>query len=202
MNVIPQLFTYDEVKKFYPNVKNFYAFACRASKKGQIKQIKKGLYALVDPSTGGIYSTRFQIASHLFNDSYFSYHEGRLEVDGLLRSLHVCGGLVRFPAGLSDWQGTGLLNLPWGIEGSIPYVYIYCRLSHCRGPVLRCAPCLSQSARWQGGLLRGRRLRMLQRLPRNGQKIDYDTKRRGSAPFGAGNLSFCDCNLVNLQFLR
>jgi predicted transcriptional regulator of viral defense system len=88
MNVIPQLFTYDEVKKLYPNVKNFYAFACRASKKGQIKQIKKGLYALVDPSTGGIYSTRFQIASHLFNDSYFSYHEA-LEYYGLSTQVFV-----------------------------------------------------------------------------------------------------------------
>ena len=54
----------------------------RASERGEIRQIKRGLYALVNPSTGNIFATKFQIASHLFDDAYFSYHEA-LEYYGL-----------------------------------------------------------------------------------------------------------------------
>lgn len=88
MKVIPEIFTYEDVKNLYPNVKNFYAFVYRGVKKGEMKQIKKGLYALVDRTTGGIYASRFQIASHLFDDSYFSYHEA-LEYYGLATQVFV-----------------------------------------------------------------------------------------------------------------
>lgn len=88
MKVIPEIFTYEDVKNLYPNVKNFYAFVNRGVKKGEMKQIKKGLYALVDRTTGGIYASRFQIASHLFDDSYFSYHEA-LEYYGLATQVFV-----------------------------------------------------------------------------------------------------------------
>ena len=82
MKKLPILFKYDDVKELYPNMANFYAFAGRATKRGELRQIKRGLYALVDPSTGDIYASKFQIASHLFDDSYFSYHEA-LEYYGL-----------------------------------------------------------------------------------------------------------------------
>lgn len=82
MKIIPEIFSYEDLKELYPNVKNFYAFVDRASKRGEVKKIKRGLYALVDRSTGGIYASKFQIASHLFEDSYFSYHEA-LEYYGL-----------------------------------------------------------------------------------------------------------------------
>ena len=59
----------------YPNQQGFLSFLKRSLKNGSIKQIKRGLYALVDPSTGNIYATKFQIASRLFPNSYFSYHE-------------------------------------------------------------------------------------------------------------------------------
>ena len=88
MKIIPEIFTYEDVKNLYPNVKNFYAFTSRAVKRGEIKKIKKGLYALVDRSTGGIYVSKFQIASHLFNDAYFSYHEA-LEYYGLTTQVFV-----------------------------------------------------------------------------------------------------------------
>lgn len=88
MKIIPEIFTYEDVKELYPNVKNFYAYVNRAAKRGEIKQIKKGLYALVDRSTGGIYVSRFQIASRLFGDSYFSYHEA-LEYYGLATQVFV-----------------------------------------------------------------------------------------------------------------
>ena len=88
MNVIPELFTYEDVKELYPNVKNFYAFVDRAIKRGEVKKIKKGLYALVDRSTGCIYVSKFQVASRLFNDAYFSYHEA-LEYYGLATQVFV-----------------------------------------------------------------------------------------------------------------
>ena len=82
MKTIPILFTYSDVKNLYQNTNGFYSFLKRSLKNGNIKQIKKGLYALVDRSTGQIYATKFQIASKLFDDSYFSYHDA-LEYYGL-----------------------------------------------------------------------------------------------------------------------
>lgn len=82
MKTLPIIFTYEDFKDAYPNANGFYSFLKRSIKSGNIKQIKKGLYALVDQSTGRIYASKFQIASKLFNDSYFSYHDA-LEYYGL-----------------------------------------------------------------------------------------------------------------------
>ena len=82
MITLPILFSYDDVKEIYPNQQGFLSFLKRSLKNGSIKQIKRGLYALVDPSTGNIYATKFQIASSLFPNSYFSYHEA-LEYYGM-----------------------------------------------------------------------------------------------------------------------
>ena len=82
MKTLPILFSYEDVKDMYPNVNGFYSFLKRSIKSGNIKQVKKGLYTLVDQSTGRIYATKFQIASKLFDDSYFSYHDA-LEYYGL-----------------------------------------------------------------------------------------------------------------------
>lgn len=82
MKTLPILFSYNDVKEMYPNQQGFLSFLKRSLKKGSIKQIKRGLYALVDPSTGNIYATKFQIASRLFPNSYFSYHEA-LEFYGM-----------------------------------------------------------------------------------------------------------------------
>lgn len=75
MKTLPILFSYDDVKEIYPNQQGYLSFLKRSLKNGSIKQIKRGLYALIDPSTGRIYATKFQIASRLFPNSYFSYHE-------------------------------------------------------------------------------------------------------------------------------
>ncbi len=88
MEVLPILFCYEDVKNIYPNIKGFYSFLSRSLKSGKIKQVKKGLYALIDPSTGEIYASKFQIASKLFPMSYFSYHEA-LEYYGLATQSHI-----------------------------------------------------------------------------------------------------------------
>ena len=82
MKILPILFTYEDVKDIYPKINGFYSFLKRSIKSGNIKQVKKGLYALVDQSTGRIYANKFQVASKLFDDSYFSYHDA-LEYYGL-----------------------------------------------------------------------------------------------------------------------
>ena len=82
MNQLPILFSHNDVLGLYPTMSSFSSFVFRSAKRGSLKQVKKGLYALVDPSTGNIYATPFQIASRLFGDSYFSYHEA-LEYYGL-----------------------------------------------------------------------------------------------------------------------
>ena len=82
MKQMPILFSYNDLRTIYPNASSFFSFVSRYLKQGKIMQIKKGLYALVDPSTNEIYATRFQIASRLFDDSFFSYHEA-LEYYGL-----------------------------------------------------------------------------------------------------------------------
>lgn len=82
MKILPMLFSYDDVKELYPNRDSFNSFLRRSLKSGTIKKIKKGLYALIDPTTGTIYASKFQIASRLFDDAYFSYHEA-LEYYGL-----------------------------------------------------------------------------------------------------------------------
>ena len=88
MKVLPTIFTYSDVKEMYPNRDSFNSFLRRSIKVGNIKQIKKGLYALVDPSSGFIYASKFQIASRLFDDAYFSYHEA-LEYYGLATQVFV-----------------------------------------------------------------------------------------------------------------
>jgi len=82
MRVLPQLFSFNNLKDTYKTASNFSVFVYRAIKRGEIKQIKRGLYALVNPLTGEVFANRFQVASHLFDDSYVSYHEA-LEYYGL-----------------------------------------------------------------------------------------------------------------------
>lgn len=82
MKILPMLFSYNDVKETYPNRDSFNSFLRRSLKNGSIKQVKKGLYAVIDPTTGTIYASKFQIASRLFDDAYFSYHEA-LEYYGL-----------------------------------------------------------------------------------------------------------------------
>lgn len=88
MKPLPILFDYEDVKDMYPNIKGYYSFVTRYLKSGKIKQVKRGLYALVDPSTGRVYANKFQIASKLFSNSYFSYHEA-LEYYGLATQCHI-----------------------------------------------------------------------------------------------------------------
>ena len=82
MKQLPKLFSYSDLKDTYQTASDFSVFVYRYVKKGDIKQVKRGLYALVNLTTGSVFANKFQIASHLFDDAYFSYHEA-LEYYGL-----------------------------------------------------------------------------------------------------------------------
>ncbi len=82
MKRLPKLFSFIDLKDTYKTASDFSVFVYRAMKRGDVKQVKRGLYALVNPSTGIIFATKFQIASRLFDDAYFSYHDA-LEYYGL-----------------------------------------------------------------------------------------------------------------------
>ena len=82
MKLIPELFSFKDLKDTYKTASDFSVFVYRAIKRGDVKQVKRGLYALVNPSTGMIFATKFQIASRLFDDAYFSYHDA-IEYYGL-----------------------------------------------------------------------------------------------------------------------
>ena len=82
MKQLPKLFSFNDLKDTYKTASNFSVFVYRAIKKGDIKQVKRGLYALVNPSTGLIFANKFQIASRLFDDAFFSYHDA-IEYYGL-----------------------------------------------------------------------------------------------------------------------
>ena len=75
MKQLPKLFSFNDLKDTYKTASDFSVFVYRAIKRDDVKQVKRGLYALVNPSTGMIFANKFQIASHLFDDAYFSYHD-------------------------------------------------------------------------------------------------------------------------------
>ena len=112
MKQLPILFSFNELKDSYETPSDFSVFVYRAMKRGDIKQIKRGLYALINPSTGDIFASKFQIASRLFGDAYFSYHEAIEYYEK-----HGLGDLflnVHFKEGVVDW-----FMLQWGLQDTV-----------------------------------------------------------------------------------
>ncbi len=68
------VFTIDDVKKFTNNEKTAYSKLDRLMKKGLVKKIRKNIYSVVNPATGLIVSTRYQVACAITNTSYISHH--------------------------------------------------------------------------------------------------------------------------------
>lgn len=68
------VFTIDDVKKFTGNEKTAYSRLNRLIKKGLIKKIRKNIYSAVNPTTGQIVATRYQIACAITSTAYISHH--------------------------------------------------------------------------------------------------------------------------------
>lgn len=79
MNVFTKLakhpvFTIDDVKKLTSNEKTAYSQLDRLMKKGLVKKIRKSIYSVVNPTTGQIVATRYQIACAITDTAYISHH--------------------------------------------------------------------------------------------------------------------------------
>ena len=68
------VFTIDDVKKLKDNEKTAYTQLNRLMKKGLIKKIRKNIYSSVNPTTGQMVATRYQIACAITNTAYISHH--------------------------------------------------------------------------------------------------------------------------------
>ena len=68
------VFTIDDVKKLKDNEKTAYTQLNRLMKKGLIKKIRKNIYSAVNPTTGQMVATRYQIACAITNTAYISHH--------------------------------------------------------------------------------------------------------------------------------
>ena len=68
------VFTIDDLKKLKDNEKTAYTQLNRLMKKGLIKKIRKNIYSSVNPTTGQMVATRYQIACAITNTAYISHH--------------------------------------------------------------------------------------------------------------------------------
>lgn len=68
------VFTIDEVEKLTGNQKTAYSQLDRLMKKGLVKKIRKNIYSAVNPTTGQIVGTRYQIACAITDTAYISHH--------------------------------------------------------------------------------------------------------------------------------
>lgn len=68
------VFAIDDVKKLTDNEKTAYSQMNRLMKKGLVKKIRKNIYSAVNPATGLIVATHYQIACAITNTAYISHH--------------------------------------------------------------------------------------------------------------------------------
>lgn len=79
MNVYTQLakcpiFTIYDVKKLTGNEKTAYSQLNRLMKKNLVKKIRKNIYSAVNPTTGQLVASRYQIACAVTPTAYISHH--------------------------------------------------------------------------------------------------------------------------------
>ena len=79
MDVLTELakypvFTIDDVKKLVGNEKTAYSQLDRLMKKDLVKKIRKNIYSVVNPTTGQLVATRYQIACAITDTAYISHH--------------------------------------------------------------------------------------------------------------------------------
>jgi len=68
------VFTITEVEQLTGNTKTAYSLLGRYMKRGLIKKIRKNIYSAVNPVTGQIAATRYQIACAVTDTAYISHH--------------------------------------------------------------------------------------------------------------------------------
>ena len=68
------VFTINEVEKLTGNSKTAYSQLDRLMKKGLVKKVRKNIYSVINPVTGQIVATRYQIACAITDTAYISHH--------------------------------------------------------------------------------------------------------------------------------
>ncbi len=68
------VFTIDDVKKLTDNEKTAYSQLDRLMKKEHVKKVRKNIYSVVNPTTGQLVATRYQIACAITDTAYISHH--------------------------------------------------------------------------------------------------------------------------------
>jgi predicted transcriptional regulator of viral defense system len=99
MKILPVVFSYEDVSADFPNRDAYSYFLVSYLRTGRIRQVRKDMYALVDPSNGSVMASKFQIASHIGRFSFLCFHSA-LEYYGLAEQSFVSflrvGSLRRF----------------------------------------------------------------------------------------------------------
>ena len=81
------IFNIESIKKYFNSDQAMYSALNRLIEKGEIKKLKSGLYATINPLTQDIYVNRFEIATALHNNSYVAYHSA-IEYYGLANQVY------------------------------------------------------------------------------------------------------------------
>lgn len=68
------VFTINEVELLAGNLKTAYSLLGRLMKKDLIRKVRKNIYSAVNPVTGQIVATRYQIACAITDTAYISHH--------------------------------------------------------------------------------------------------------------------------------
>lgn len=68
------VFTIEEVEKLTGNVNTAYSQMDRLMKKDLVRKVRRNIYSAVNPVTGQIVATRYQIACAITENAYVSHH--------------------------------------------------------------------------------------------------------------------------------
>lgn len=81
------VFSIEDTKRLTGNEKTAYSQMNRLMKKGFVKKIRKNIYSVVNPTTGQVVATRYQIACAITGTAYISHHSA-FEYYGLANQVY------------------------------------------------------------------------------------------------------------------
>lgn len=81
------VFSITDVQRLTNNVKTAYSVLGRLIKEGMVIKIRNNLYSCINPSTGQVIATRFQIACAITESAYISHHSA-IEYHGLANQVY------------------------------------------------------------------------------------------------------------------
>lgn len=80
------VFSVKEVEKLTNNTKTAYSFLNRMMKRGEIRKIRQNIYSWVNPTTGQIAASHYQIGCAITSSAYISHHSA-LSYHGLANQI-------------------------------------------------------------------------------------------------------------------